>query len=205
MQLLVSPTSPFARKVRVMLIEKDISEDVVEVVYANPWTNLAGLIDHNPLNKVPVFIEDNGDKIYESSVITDRVDAIDSAVQLIPGGQLRTYVKSVEALTTGAIESAAAPLMGQRVAGAPLPEVWVKWHMDKVSRTVEHLNQTIAKSADFFVGSSLTVADITVCCLLGFLDFRHQNFDWRSGHSELSQWYLKQCSRRALKETIPVA
>ena len=68
LKLISATPSPFARKVRVALMEKDIPFDLITV---NPWNANERVHPHNPLGKIPVLITDPGKSIYESSYILD--------------------------------------------------------------------------------------------------------------------------------------
>jgi len=68
MKLLSSPTSPYARKVRIALAEKKIDCELVE---ASPWAADSIVPTHNPLGKVPVLLLDDGTALYDSRVIVE--------------------------------------------------------------------------------------------------------------------------------------
>ena len=71
MKLLYSLTSPYARKVRIVAAEKRIAIDLEQVVLADPD---CPVLQHNPLGKIPVLIMDDGESLYDSSVIVDYLD-----------------------------------------------------------------------------------------------------------------------------------
>jgi glutathione S-transferase len=74
MQLYYAPTSPFSRKVRVVLRELGLEKQISEVLI-DPWTDDA-LRAHNPLAKVPTLILDDGMAVFESAVICDYLDQL---------------------------------------------------------------------------------------------------------------------------------
>ncbi|WP_287456019.1 MULTISPECIES: glutathione S-transferase N-terminal domain-containing protein [unclassified Thalassospira] len=74
MQLYYAPTSPFSRKVRVVLRELGLEKQISEILI-DPWTDEA-LRAHNPLAKVPTLILEDGMAVFESAVICDYLDQL---------------------------------------------------------------------------------------------------------------------------------
>ncbi|MDP5360372.1 MAG: glutathione S-transferase N-terminal domain-containing protein, partial [Paracoccaceae bacterium] len=75
MQLLISPASPFVRKVRVLLREADLLGAVEEVtVSTSPLNSAPEVVAANPLGKIPALIRADGPAIYDSRVITRFLD-----------------------------------------------------------------------------------------------------------------------------------
>ncbi|WP_417827337.1 glutathione S-transferase N-terminal domain-containing protein [Thalassospira sp.] len=83
MQLYYSPTSPFSRKVRVVLRELQLEKQISEILI-DPWTDEA-LRAHNPLAKVPTLILDDGMAVFESAVICDYLDQVAKSAGLSGG------------------------------------------------------------------------------------------------------------------------
>src|SRR5438105_2870874 len=105
MKLLASLTSPFARKVRIVLAEKKIDYDLEQ---DNPWNAETAVPQYNPLGKIPVLELDDGTALYDSSVIVDYLDTVTPVGRLIPETtRQRVLVKRWEALADGICEAAA--------------------------------------------------------------------------------------------------
>ena len=68
LKLLSATPSPFARKVRVALLEKTIPFELITI---NPWDASTDIEAYNPLAKIPVLILENNDTLYESSFILE--------------------------------------------------------------------------------------------------------------------------------------
>ncbi|HWO09070.1 MAG TPA: glutathione S-transferase N-terminal domain-containing protein, partial [Polyangiaceae bacterium] len=71
MLLFHSLTSPYARKVRVMLLEKRVHVESVNVA-----DSARSAQEHNPLGKVPTLVLDDGTALFDSRVITEALDAL---------------------------------------------------------------------------------------------------------------------------------
>jgi len=80
MKLYSSQLSPFARKVRVLILEKDL-QDRVEIIDSNPYEATAEHLRANPLSKVPTLVLENGESIYDSYVICEYLDALSGDIQ----------------------------------------------------------------------------------------------------------------------------
>ena len=68
MRLISATPSPYARKVRIALAEKVIPFELVTEV---PWNDDTCLPQHNPLEKLPVLLPDEGPPVYQSSHIME--------------------------------------------------------------------------------------------------------------------------------------
>ena len=102
-KLIVSLTSPYARKVRIAALEKNIDFEMVVDV---PWNENTGVIEKNPLGKVPVWISTDGDSIYDSRVIVEYLETLAQPHLLPENLKERINVKQIEALADGVMASA---------------------------------------------------------------------------------------------------
>ena len=71
MKLLSATPSPYARKVRIALIEKALPYELITEV---PWDEDTQTAKLNPLEKLPVLCLDDGTTIYESSYILEYLE-----------------------------------------------------------------------------------------------------------------------------------
>ena len=102
MKLIGSRTSPFVRKVRVILAERRLPFDFIE---ESAWTAETTVPRYNPLNKVPALVMDDGEPIYDSAVICEYLDAISAAPCCRRhGGGARGGVTAVRGLGDGIAE-----------------------------------------------------------------------------------------------------
>lgn len=203
MQLLISPTSPFARKTRVLAIEKKFDEDELEVVDANPWVDFAGVVDHNPLNKVPILVLPGGAVLVDSKVIADYLDSLRPPHFVPLDAGERAQVKSLEALADGATDAVAAAVMAARVDGeTPISEKWRDWQRQKVRRAFSHFDKSLGDD-DFLRGDRLSLADIALACALAFADFRAPELEWRRECKRLAEWLEKMKERESFARTAP--
>jgi glutathione S-transferase len=202
LKLFCSLPSPFARKVRALAAEKGIALDLVVVDVLDPASPVAAL---NPLRKVPCLVTDDGEAWYDSPVICEWLDALPGP-SLIPGDfATRMAVKRIEALADGVMDAGVAIRLESIYAGRAEHERsagWMDWQWLKVEGGVRELERQLGERA-WFVGDSLTLADISVACALEWLDFRLPDRPWRPLAPRLSAWLQAIAQRPALAATGP--
>lgn len=204
-KLIVSLTSPYARKVRIAALEKGIEFEMVVDV---PWNEDTGVIKTNPLGKVPVWLEKIGQEevaVFDSRVITDYLDK-KSGPTLIPAEpSLWLPVKVTEALAEGVMDASLALFAERRKRPAELQHPWwVERQFGKVHRGLFELNRQI-HGKDFFVGKSLTIADIAVASALGYIGLRFsEDFDWQQRYPALANFYASMMKRPSVSSTVPI-
>ena len=98
MKLFISLMSPYARKVRMVVIEKGLA-DQVEMVESAPYDKPEILLAANPLSKVPALVRDDGPSLFDSPVICEYLDSLSAQNPLLPAaGEERWAVLRLLAL-----------------------------------------------------------------------------------------------------------
>src|SRR4051812_19840802 len=106
MKLIGTLSSPFVRKVRVILSYKNIHCEMVVDAPSQPGSRVT---ESNPLGKIPVLITDDGLPVYDSTVIAEYLDTIAPTPPLLPPvGLERIAVKRWESLADGLLDAAVA-------------------------------------------------------------------------------------------------
>ena len=206
MKLIGSLTSPFVRKVRIVMVEKKLD---YQLVLEDVW-NSDAILKMNPLGKVPCLVMEGQDSItgavFDSRVIVEYVDTLSPVGKLIPErGRERTEVKTWEALADGVMDAAVLVLLENKFAGRTPEqrcEAWVQRQTDKVLAACGAMNQGLGDKA-WCWGNHFSLADIAVGCALGYLDFRFPAIDWRSGNQNLARHYEKLSARQSFIDTAP--
>jgi glutathione S-transferase len=203
MKLIGALTSPYVRKVRIVLAEKKLD---YQFVLEDVWTSDA-IAAANPLHKVPCLVMEGGEAVFDSRVIVEYVDTLSPVGKLIPGsGRERAEVRTWEALADGVCDAAILARLERTWSGrsdAQRSPAWVERQMKKVHTALAAMSKGLADKP-FCAGIHLTLADIAVGCALGYLDFRFDSIDWRSTHPNLAKLYdgkLKQ--RPSFIDTAP--
>ncbi|HEY7985839.1 MAG TPA: glutathione S-transferase N-terminal domain-containing protein [Methylophilaceae bacterium] len=198
MKLFVTPNSPYARKVRVVLIEKRIECELVEVDLSSPDSPL---LSHNPLAKVPTLLLDDGTALYDSPVITEYLDKKTPVMHLIPAAR-RIEVRRWEALADGICDAAVAVVMEGRREESKRDEQLIARQQAKVSRGLRVLSEDLGGDK-WCVGNSFGLADIAVGCALAYLGARMPATDWREMYPNLAALYARVQERPSFASTTP--
>ena len=199
MQLLTGPTSPYCRKVEVLLWESGLKEHITEVMGSGtPLEPNPATIVTNPLGKIPALIRDDGPALYDSRVICRYLDSLAGNVYY-PETRL-WEVLTLEATAEGMID--AALLMAYEWRLRPDDKrfgPWVEGQWSKIERALGVIESRWISHLE----GRLDMSHIAVACALGYLDFRHDARGWRNGHPSLSAWYEKFSERPSMQETVP--
>ena len=200
MKLIITLTSPFARKVRIVMAEKRIEyEPVVDI----PWDAGTHVPDFNPLGKVPVLVLDDGHTLFDSRVIVEYLDTITPVSRLIPdGNRQRIAVRRWEALADGISDAASAIFMEKKRPEPQQSREWIVRQEQKVFRGLEALSEDLGDK-NWCTGEFFNLSDIAVGCALGYLDLRFPEIEWRKAHPVLARLADKLSQRQSFKDTLP--
>ncbi|MGV0976869.1 MAG: glutathione S-transferase [Azonexus sp.] len=200
MKLIGSHTSPFVRKVRIVLAEKKIEYDFV---IDSPWLEGSKVPNINPLGKIPALVLDDDTPLFDSRVIVEYIDSVTPNNKLIPApSRERTEVKRWEALADGICDAAAAVFLEAKRPKAQQSEDWIVRQRGKIMRGLEFMAEELGEKP-FCMGTHLSLADIAVGAALGYLCFRFADIDWQAAHPNLGRLYAKLMQRPSLADTAP--
>ncbi|KMN80021.1 MULTISPECIES: glutathione S-transferase [unclassified Chromobacterium] len=202
MKLIASLTSPYARKVRIVLAEKKIDCPLEEDV---PWNADTRVGDYNPLGKVPVLELDDGSTLYDSRVIAEYLDNISPVSRILPQeNRLLIATRRWEALADGIVDAAVAIVLEKRRPDdKQMPEAIAR-QRGKIDRGLAALAADLA-DRQWCNGVSYSLADIAVGACLGYLDFRFPEIDWRDSHPNLASLLERLMTRPSFADTLPPA
>jgi glutathione S-transferase len=202
MKLIGSNTSPYVRKVRIVMAEKRID---FEHALENPWAPDTRIADSNPLGKVPCLVMEDGGAVFDSRVIVEYLDTINPVNKLIPAsGRARVEVRCWEALGDGMCDAAIlARLEGTRPQEQQSAD-WIGRQMAKVEQGLAAASRGLGDKP-WCAGNNFTLADIATGCALGYLDFRFAQIEWRKTYPNLAKLADKLAARASFAETLPAA
>lgn len=203
MKLLGSFTSPYVRKVRVVLHEKKIDYTMVlEDVWA-PGTTIS---EYNPLGKVPCLLMEDGETLFDSRVICEYVDTLTPVGKLLPAlGRERAAVRCLEALADGVMDATVLiRLETTQRAEHERSAQWIQRQRLKIEASVDAMSKALGERS-WLANNRLTLADLTFGCALSYLDFRSPDIDWRRSHSALARYFDKLMQRQSFVDTAPDA
>lgn len=203
MKLIGSTTSPYVRKVRIVLAEKKLD---YQFVLENVWAADTTMPDSNPLCKVPCLVMEAGEAVFDSRVIVEYLDTLSPVGKLIPmQGRERAEVKTWEALADGLLDAAILARLEAtwegREEGQRSP-VWIDRQMGKIDAVLKAMSTGLGDKP-FCSGVHFSLSDVATGCALGYLDLRFAHIDWRGRHPNLARLQEKLMLRSSFIETNP--
>lgn len=200
LQLRNSPTSPYVRKVRVLLLETGLENRVelidtqVTPIKPNPDLNSA-----NPIGKVPAILTEDGFSLFDSPVICEYLDSLHSGTKMFPmSGNSRWLALRRQALGDGLLDAA---ILGRYESTLrPADKLWQDWLDAQMGKIYRSLDAMDAEAEE--LEGVVDIGTITIACALGYLDFRYNQMNWRSERSDLSAWFEKFSLRPSMVATV---
>lgn len=201
-QLISATPSPYARKVRIQLIEKQIPFELLTEV---PWNKDTTVSQHNPLGKVPVLLTPEGESVFESRYIGEWIEIRHPEPALMPAdGQSRLAVKRFEVLADGACDALVLMFFEKSREAGKRSKPWFARQERKLEAVLRELATRIGDKP-FCHGDQLTMADIAVGSLLGYLALRWPDHPWQQEHPNLARFSEAMEARESFQQTRPVA
>ena len=204
MKLIGEVTSPYVRKVRIVMAEKKLE---FELVLADVW-NSDEILQSNPLGKIPCLVMEGGEAVFDSRVIVEYLDTLSPVGKLIPtAGRERAEVRTWEALADGILDAAILARLEATWAGrtaAQRSQAWIDRQLSRVDAALAAMASGLGDKP-WCVGNHMTLADISVGCAVGYLSFRFPQIDWRGRHPNLARLFDKLATRPSFIESAPPA
>jgi glutathione S-transferase len=203
MKLIGAVTSPYARKVRIVMAEKKLD---YQFILEDVWSATTQIGDSNPLGKVPCLVMEGGEALFDSRVIVEYLDTLSPVGKLIPTmGREKAEVKTWEALADGLCDAAILARLEATWAGRTdkqRSQAWIDRQMGKIHASLKSMSQGLGERP-FCTGIHFSLADVAVGCALGYLDFRFSQIDWRGDYANLAKLSEKLAARQSFVDTKP--
>ncbi|ELW1648773.1 MULTISPECIES: glutathione S-transferase [Enterobacter] len=174
MKLIGSYTSPFVRKISILLLEKGIE---FEFVNEQPYNAENGVAQYNPLGKVPALVADDGEYWFDSPIIAEYIELLDIAPAMLPQEpKAALALKQIEALADGIMDAALASVREQARPAAQQSETELLRQREKISRSLDRCEQLIRDGN--IQNDDVNLATIAIACAIGYLNFRRVSPGW---------------------------
>jgi glutathione S-transferase len=203
MRLLLSPTSPFARKVHAVLLEKGLPFETVYLTPADATVSAA-----NPLGKIPALLRDDDSALYDSAlydsaVIVQYLEAIAPTPAVFPADPLaRIEVLRWEALCDGVCDATVLRMVeGRRVSEKQEPK-WIAHQEGKMRAGLVAIEAELG-GRTYAVGGAFSLADIAIVMTVGYITLRAPEL--LAPHDALVRWAATHAERPSLAMTAPPA
>ena len=180
-RLLFSPASPYSAKVRMAATWLGLP---IEAETVNTNDEPALLVNNNPLGKIPTLILDDGTALFDSRAIMQELDRM-SGRKLFPrNAQKRMEAERLEALGDGISDCLLAQVYEKRFRPAEkVHQPWLDLQARKVARGLDWLNENPPR-----VTSKLHGGQFAVAAMIGYLDLRFADMNWRRGRPKLKRF-----------------
>ncbi|CAM7815230.1 glutathione S-transferase [Lelliottia nimipressuralis] len=174
MKLIGSYTSPFVRKISILLLEKGIT---FEFVNEQPYHAETGVAQYNPLGKVPALVTDDGETWFDSPIIAEYIELLGIAPAMVPREpKAALAIKQIEALADGIMDAALVSVREQARPAAQQSEAELVRQREKISRSLDMCEQLLQDGK--LQTDALNLATIAIACAIGYLNFRRVSPGW---------------------------
>lgn len=199
MKLLMSPPSPYARMIRILIRELDLMDSVEEVqITTSAFDSAPDIIAANPLGKIPALVRDDGPTLYDSRVIARFLNDFANA-NLYPQSR-KWEILTLEATAIGIMDSAVSMAYETRLRPEhqQSPD-WIEAQWEKIARALAAVNN---RWMSHLTGPS-NIGHFAMGSALGYLDLRHDARGWRAGNAALDAWHADFATRGSMVASAP--
>lgn len=172
MKLWHSHTSPYVRKVMVVIKHHHLDDQIELRTIQSSFDPNSPHNQDNPLGRVPALQLDNGEWLYNSHVICEYLDHLGAKNQLenllLPRNSQRWKVLQLHALTDGIMENT-LPIISERLL-RPENEWWVSRHQQLIERNIRSFKELERYLVQF--GDNLNLGTISAVCLIDWYILR---------------------------------
>ncbi|HFL9518482.1 TPA: glutathione S-transferase [Escherichia coli] len=201
MKLVGSYTSPFVRKLSILLLEKGITFEFINEL---PYNADNGVAQFNPLGKVPVpvLVTEEGECWFDSPIIAEYIELMNVAPAMLPRDPLESLrVRKIEALADGIMDAGLVSVREQARPAAQQSE-------DELLRQREKINRSLDVLEGYLVDGTLktdtvNLATIAIACAVGYLNFRRVAPGWCVDRPHLVKLVENLFSRESFARTEP--
>jgi glutathione S-transferase len=201
MKLHYSPTSPYVRKVRIVLSETGLRDRVeIAPVASTPLAENPAITAANPLGRIPCLERTDGPSLYDSRVICRYLDSLHGGRKLYPEGPAQWSCLTLEALADGVLDSAVSATYEARLRpeGARF-QPWIDAQRGKIARALDALEREWIAH----LKGPLDIGAIGVAVALGYVDLRLDVMGWRSTRPQLAAWHANVAQRDSYRDSAP--
>lgn len=209
MLTLISATpSPYARKNRILMLEKGTPFELKNEI---PWHSTTETPQYNPLEKLPILIFDDGKSpIYESWYIQEYLvqKYKGTGPALIPESlDDQLLAKKIQVLADGACDAMGLAFF-ESGRGELKSEEWYARQLRKVNGVLKAMDELVKQSGGrYLVGDEFSIADIAVGSMLGLMNMVETQFGlvkWLEQYPKLKEYWRMLEARDSFQQTQPV-
>ncbi|WP_280550169.1 MULTISPECIES: glutathione S-transferase N-terminal domain-containing protein [unclassified Halomonas] len=198
MELFLNATSPYARMVRIVVLEMDLAE-AVTLRWCDPWGDESALLEANPAGRIPALVTEEGTTLSESLLIATYLNALGQSETVIPSGRLNE-VLHLAGLGQSLMDAAFTTVISRKHHGKGVDDsVLGRRRWRAMQRILERLESELNESQ---VSPAVTLGDISIAVALDYLAFRLPELDWASSHPQLQAWHRLITGEESFQQTV---
>jgi glutathione S-transferase len=158
----------------------------------------ADLLPDNPLAKIPTLVLDDGRTLFDSRVIAEYLDTLHDGPKLFPNDPDRRFVQ-----------------LRWMSLGDGLTDVLLLWRNERIRPQGTHYPillsayetktrasfATFEREAEALSRTPFGIGHVSIVCMLGQMDFRFGDSNWRAAHPKLAAWYEAMRKRPSVAAT----
>lgn len=197
MELYLNATSPYARVVRIVILEKGLA-DAVTLCWCDPWADDDSLLTINPVGRIPALVTDDGTTLSESLLIAHYLDTLASREPVLPAARLG-QVLHLAGLGQGLMETAFTTVIARKHQGTEADDSVLgqrRWRA--MQRTLDRLEQEVDERS---VPATVTLGEIAVAVALDYLAFRLPEVAWPKERPQLTAWHARIAQGESFQQT----
>lgn len=197
MQLFLNATSPYARLVRIILLEKGLT-DSVSLRWCDPWADDEALLAANPAGRIPALVTDDSTTLSESVLIAVYLDGISPRVPMMPAARL-AEVLHLAGLGQNLMDAAFTTVIARKHDGAEIDQSKLG---QRRQRAIQRITQQLSKELhENQLAPSITLWEVAIAVALDYLVFRLPEVNWKEEHPALREWHVAVISRESFQQT----
>ena len=200
MKLFIATPSPFARKARITLLEKQIPH---EIIIDNPWQPESRIKDLNPLAKIPTLVLNDGRVIHDSKVIFEYLE-LERPGHLPTDKHGKIAHRLVEVVADGICDAVVMTFLENQRPEGSRSQFWLSRQAEKIRAGVHELDRQLLPSGSF-TALDIGLAEIATGSTLGYLDLRYSDYNWRTDAPNLLKLFERLMKRTSFQQTVPTA
>lgn len=183
MKLFLNQTSPYARVIRILLLEKNLAEQT-ELCWRDPWSDDEHLLNENPACKIPTLVTASGIPISETLLIASYLNDLVSEHNLIPSDR-KEQVYHLAGLGQGLMDASFSTVISRKHSGKEEDNSVLGTRRQRViARTLKQLENNVEN----YFEDKQSLGEIMIAVALEYLVFRLPELDIAQEYPKLEAW-----------------
>ncbi|PSO50435.1 MAG: glutathione S-transferase family protein [Cyanobacteria bacterium SW_9_44_58] len=193
------PQSNFSRKIRILLTEKQINFELGKIDLRSKPEHFLKL---SPIGKVPVFVDEDGTVIWDSSLIAEYLEEKYPEPSFCP----KPFQERFACLKWEEL----ADILGEHIINLWAQGLWnpgeeTKYKSllrQKIARLILVFEEQLSQTDYLLGGDTWSLADISALCSFGYYDLRLGE-NWRTAYPHIASWFNKLHQINSVQSTVP--